>query len=59
MKLNSHYLDLKDSYLFSTVARKVREFQAVNPGKKVYKLSIGDVTLPLAKAVIDAMHLAV
>ena len=59
MKLNSHYLDLKDSYLFSTVARKVREFQAVNPGKKVYKLSIGDVTLPLAPAVIDAMHLAV
>lgn len=59
MKLNSHYLDLKDSYLFSTVARKVREFQAANPGKKVYKLSIGDVTLPLAPAVIDAMHLAV
>ena len=59
MKLNANYLNLKDSYLFSTVARKVREFQATNPDKKVYKLSIGDVTLPLAPAVIDAMHKAV
>jgi len=52
-------LNLKDSYLFSTVARKVREYQAANPGVKVYKLSIGDVTLPLAPCVIDAMHKAV
>ena len=59
MKLNNHFLELKDSYLFSTVARKVREYQAANPGKPVYKLSIGDVTLPLAPAVIDAMHKAV
>ncbi len=59
MKLNNHFLELKDSYLFSTVARKVREFQAANPDKKVYKLSIGDVTLPLAPAVIKAMHDAV
>ena len=59
MKLNSNFLDLKDSYLFSTVARKVREYQAANPGVKVYKLSIGDVTLPLAPCVIEAMHKAV
>lgn len=59
MKLNNHFLELKDSYLFSTVARKVREYQAANSGKPVYKLSIGDVTLPLAPAVIDAMHKAV
>ena len=59
MKLNENFLDLKDSYLFSTVARKVREYQAANPGVKVYKLSIGDVTLPLAPVVIDAMHKAV
>ena len=59
MKLNEHFLELKDSYLFSTVARKVREYQAANPGVKVYKLSIGDVTLPLAPVVIEAMHKAV
>ena len=59
MELNNHFLDLKDSYLFSTVARKVREYQAANPGVKVYKLSIGDVTLPLAPVVIEAMHKAV
>ena len=59
MRLNEHFLELKDSYLFSTVARKVREYQAANPGVKVYKLSIGDVTLPLAPVVIEAMHKAV
>ena len=59
MELNSNFLNLKDSYLFSTVARKVREYQAANPGVKVYKLSIGDVTLPLAPCVIEAMHKAV
>ncbi len=59
MKINNNFLDLKDSYLFSTVAKKIREFQAANPGVKVYRLGIGDVTLPLAPAVIEAMHKAV
>ncbi|MDE5756226.1 MAG: LL-diaminopimelate aminotransferase [Clostridia bacterium] len=59
MKINNHFLDLKDSYLFSTVAKKIKEFQAANPGVKVYRLGIGDVTLPLAPAVIEAMHKAV
>ncbi len=59
MKINNNFLDLKDSYLFSTVAKKIREFQAANPCVKVYRLGIGDVTLPLAPAVIEAMHKAV
>ena len=59
MNINKNYQNLEDSYLFSTVARKQREFQEANPDKKVIRLSIGDVTLPLAPAVIDAMHKAV
>lgn len=59
MKINENYLNLKESYLFSTVNRKAREFQANNPDKKVIKLSIGDVTIPLCSAVTDAMHKAV
>ncbi len=58
-KLNDNYLKLPGSYLFSTVARKVREFQEANPDKQVIKLSIGDVTQPLAPAIIDALHKAV
>ena len=56
MKINSHYLDLEDSYLFSTVARKQREFAQAHPEKKVIRLSIGDVTLPLAPVVVEAMQ---
>ncbi len=59
MKINNNFLDLKDSYLFSTIAKKIKEFQAVNPDVKVYRLGIGDVTLPLAPAVVEAMHKAV
>lgn len=59
MKINENYLNLKESYLFSTVNKKAREFQANNPDKKVIKLSIGDVTIPLCSAVTDAMHKAV
>lgn len=58
-KLNDNYLKLPGSYLFSTVARKVREYQEANPDKKVIKLSIGDVTLPLAPAIIESLHKAV
>lgn len=56
MKINEHYLELEDSYLFSTVARKQREYQQAHPEKKVIRLSIGDVTLPLAPVVIKAME---
>lgn len=59
MKINEHYLNLKDSYLFATVNRKAREYQAANPDKKVIKLGIGDVTIPLCSAVTEAMHKAV
>lgn len=59
MKINENYLNLEESYLFSTVAKKVNEFIQNNPDKKVIRLGIGDVTLPLCKVVIEAMHKAV
>lgn len=59
MKLNKNYLNLAESYLFSGISRKVNEYLAANPGKSVLRLGIGDVTLPLAPVVIDAMHKAV
>jgi LL-diaminopimelate aminotransferase len=59
MKINSNYLNLKDSYLFSLIAKKVNEFKQQNPEKNVIRLGIGDVTLPLVPAVVDAMHKAV
>lgn len=59
VKVNDNYLKLPGSYLFSTVGRKQREFQAAHPEAKVIKLSIGDVTQPLAPVIIDAMHKAV
>ncbi len=59
MKINENYANLEQSYLFSTIAKKVNEYAAQNPDKKVIKLGIGDVTLPLCKAVTDALHKAV
>lgn len=59
MNINENYFNLEESYLFSTVAKKVNEFIQNNPDKKVIRLGIGDVTLPLCKAVIEAMHNAV
>lgn len=58
-KINENYLKLPGSYLFSTIGKKVNEFTAANPEKKIIRLGIGDVTLPLAPAVIDRMHKAV
>lgn len=57
--VNENYTHLKDSYLFSQVAQKVNSFAAENPEKKIIRLGIGDVTLPLAPAVITAMQKAV
>lgn len=57
--INENYLNLKESYLFSLVAKKMREYSAENPDKKVIRMDIGDVTLPLPEAVISAMHRAV
>lgn len=57
--MNENYANLKDSYLFSQIAAKVAEFTAQNPEKKVIKMGIGDVTLPLAPIVVQAMAKAV
>ena len=59
MKINKNFLDLEESYLFSTVNKKTREFAAAHPQADIIKLSIGDVTRPICPAVIDAMHKAV
>ena len=59
MKINDNFLKVEGSYLFATVARKQREYQQAHPDKEIIRLSIGDVTRPLAPAVIEAMHKAV
>ena len=59
MNLNKNYENLEQSYLFSTIAKKVNEYIANNPDKKVIRLGIGDVTKPLCKSVIEAMHKAI
>ena len=58
ININENFLNLQDSYLFSTVAKKVAEFQKSHPDKKIIKLGIGDVTRPIVPAVIEAMHKA-
>lgn len=58
-KINDNYLKLPGSYLFSTIGKKVAEFTQNNPDKEIIRLGIGDVTLPLAPVVIDALHGAV
>lgn len=58
-KVNDNYLKLPGSYLFSTIGRKVKEFKEANPDKDVISLGIGDVTQPLAPAIIDSLHKAV
>lgn len=55
-KLNENYLNIKDSYLFSEVARKTAAYQEAHPDKPVIRLGIGDVTKPLADVVIKALH---
>ena len=59
ININENFLKLEDSYLFSTIAKKVAEFQKNNPDKRVIKLGIGDVTKPIVPAVLKAMHKAV
>ena len=58
-KINENYLKLRGSYLFSTIAKKVAAYQEAHPDKELIRLGIGDVTLPLAPAVIDSLHKAV
>ena len=56
---NTHYADLKDSYLFYNIAQKTKAYLAANPDKHLYRMGIGDVSLPLCDAVIRALHEAV
>ncbi|MGN1297919.1 MAG: LL-diaminopimelate aminotransferase [Clostridia bacterium] len=57
--INENFLELQDSYLFSTIAKKVAKFTKENPDKKLIKLGIGDVTKPIVPACLEAMHKAV
>lgn len=59
MRINDNFEKLPASYLFSTVARKLREFKEANPGVDVIRMDIGDVTLPIPAASLKAMHEAV
>lgn len=58
-KLNENYLNLKESYLFAEIGRRVNAYVESHPDKKVIRLGIGDVTLPLGEKVLNAMHTAV
>jgi LL-diaminopimelate aminotransferase len=58
-QINDNYQKLPGSYLFSTIGKKVAAFQAANPEKNIIRLGIGDVTQPIAPAIIEAMHKAV
>lgn len=57
--INENFLKLQDSYLFSTIAKKVAKYMEENPDKKIIKLGIGDVTKPIVPACLEAMHKAV
>ncbi len=55
-KLNENYLNLKESYLFSEISHRVNSYISTNPDKRVIRLGIGDVTLPIGPAVISQLH---
>lgn len=57
--INDNFLELQDSYLFSTIAKKVSDYSKNNPDKKIIKLGIGDVTRPICSKVVEAMHKAI
>ena len=59
VKINENYLKVKDSYLFSTIAKKVNAYKEANPDKKVISLGIGEVVLPISEPVIEALQGAV
>lgn len=54
MKINENYKNLEESYLFSTIAKKVDEYTKAHPEAKVIKMGIGDVTLPICQKAADA-----
>lgn len=59
ISINLHYADLKDSYLFYNIAQKTKAYLDAHPGAHLYRMGIGDVSLPLCDAVIQALHEAV
>lgn len=59
LKINTNYDNLKESYLFSEIAKRVSDFSKANPDANIIRLGIGDVTLPLCGEVIKALHAAV
>lgn len=59
MTPNTNYNNLKDSYLFYNIAQKTKAYLEANPDKHLYRMGIGDVSLPLCDAVIKALHKAV
>ena len=59
LKPNIHYADLKDSYLFYNISQKITAYLSLHPGAKLYRLGIGDVSLPLCPCVIEVLHAAV
>lgn len=59
LKINENYLELQDSYLFSTIAKKIEEYKKENPDKEIIRMGIGDVTRPIVPSIIKAMHKAV
>ena len=59
LKVNDNFQKLPGSYLFSTIAKKVAAYSAEHPDKNIIRLGIGDVTQPIAPAIIEAMHKAV
>src|SRR5215470_7678851 len=59
VRINEHYLTLKPTYLFSEIAKRVKAFATAHPDARLIRLGIGDVTLPLAPAIVRAMHEAV
>lgn len=58
-QINKNYVKLPGSYLFSTIAKKVAAYSEAHPESELIRLGIGDVTLPLAPAVIKRLHSAV
>ncbi|MDR1762976.1 MAG: LL-diaminopimelate aminotransferase [Dysgonamonadaceae bacterium] len=58
MQINEHYTEIGNNYLFAEVGKRVREYRAAHPEKEVISLGIGDITRPIAPAVIEAIHKA-
>lgn len=56
MKINENYKNLEESYLFSTIAKKVDEYTKAHPEAKDNKMGIGDVTLPICQKAADALQ---